>query len=950
LDANDYFSNQNHSPKAEYRQNQFGGTIGGPVWIPKLYNGKDKTFFFFDYQGTRIVQPSSWTETVPTALMQSSGFTNLQDLITNNSGTKTDALGRIFPYGTVLDPATTRLVAANTVDPVSGIPNSTGNNIYVRDPFYAGGNVSGVTDFTGSASQLNQIPANRIDPNAVKLLGLYPAPTSAGLNNNYFQNPKSTQTVNQFDLRIDETLGTHDTIFGVYDWSHFNVFKPNALPGLANGSQYGTGNTTIPVYAIALGETHIFTPTLTNEAHLGWTQNIERIIPTDSETLGIPAQFGIEGVPQFKDNGGLPIIGISGLSTIGTSCCMPTLSTITTLEFMDNVTKVYGSHTFKIGMQFDRFYGGLIQSLFGKGQFNVSGQYSDIPNQGTGTTGVADLLLSPRSAAYPQYGGVNNVGGLSGFQATNTAPTRDIRYYAAAYFQDDWKVTPTLTFNLGLRWDHFTPYEEIDGRQANFIQSDGGNGPSGTYYIPKKGCGVPRAPSFDALLHASNIALQCTSNNATGNAQSKNFAPRLGFAKRLTPTFVLRGGYGITYGALANIGFGPTLGNNYPFVFALAYNSTDSQSPLINPAGTVTTMENAMTSVNLQDPALANPLGLTLNGRQYEFQTPYSQTYNMFVQYQFAQNDAVQLGYVGVAGRHLDSLGTHNSPSVMLPPGTNIYDHIPFPSFAPNANYETTNGTSSYNSMQLTYQHQMSNGLNLLANYTYSKCMTNQAFYASLDQSYRAQWLAGFGTQGDYSLCDTDATNVVHIAGEYDLPIGRGKTYLKGINRGVDAVIGGWALNYIYTFQSGQPFPVNCPTSTTAGFGCYAQEVPGQGLYTGAHKQQQWLNPKAFAQPPAATTIGQTDYSPLGGAPMVARGPHFNNLDFSVFKQFSIERIGQLEFRAEAFNLTNTPQFGQPGNTGGFLSTGPGNPNQFSTITSLRNNPRLLQLALKLYY
>jgi hypothetical protein len=139
LDANDYFSNQNHSPKAEYRQNQFGGTIGGPVWIPKLYNRKDRTFFFFDYQGTRIVQPSPWTETVLTAFMQSSGFTNLQDLITNNSGTKTDALGRIFPYGTVLDPATTRLVAANTVDPVSGIGNSTGNDIYVRDPFYAGG-------------------------------------------------------------------------------------------------------------------------------------------------------------------------------------------------------------------------------------------------------------------------------------------------------------------------------------------------------------------------------------------------------------------------------------------------------------------------------------------------------------------------------------------------------------------------------------------------------------------------------------------------------------------------------------------------------------------------------------------------------------------------------------------------------------------------------------------
>jgi len=947
FDANDYFSNQNGTKKAEHRQNQFGGTIGGPVWIPKLYDGRNKTFFFFDYQGTRVVQPSPSTSTVPTALMQSSGFTNLQDIIANNSNTKTDALGRIFPYGTILDPATTRAVAANSIDPVSGLVNTTGNSIYVRDPFFTGGSVSGIRDFTGSPSQLNQIPASRLDPNAVKLLNLYPAPTNGGLNNNYFQNGKTTQTSNQLDARFDETLGTHDTMFGVFDWSHFTVFQPNSLPGIANGAQYGSGYTNIPVYAIALGETHIFTPTLTNEAHLGWTHNIEQILPTDSTTMGIPAQFGIQGVPQITDNGGLPIFNIGGLSTLGTSCCMPTLSTITTLEFMDNVFKVYRNHNFKAGVQFDRFYGGLIQSLFGKGQFAINGQYSDIPNLNTSTNGIADLILTPAATTVPN--GIDNVGGLSSFQGTNTAPTRDLRHYLATYFQDDWKVTPTLTLNLGLRWDYFQPYEEINGRQANFIQSDGGNGSSGTYYIPTKGCAVPRAASFDTLLAASNISLQCTSNLATGNAQNKNFAPRLGFAKRITPVFVIRGGYGITYGALANIGFGPTLGNNYPFVFALAYNSTDSQHPLINPAGTVTTMENALSSINIQDATLANPAGLTLNGRQYNFQTPYSQTYNLFMQYQFTKSDAVQIGYVGVAGRHLDSLGTHNSASIMLPPGTNIYNYIPFPSFAPNSNYETTNGTSSYNSMQLTYQHQLNHGLNLLANYTYSKCMTDEAFYASADQSYRAQWLAGFGVKGDYSLCDTDATHVVHVAGEYQLPVGRGQTYLAHVNRVVDAVLGGWAANYIYTFQGGQPFPVGCPTATTANFGCYAFEVPGQGLYSGAHTQKEWLNPKAFAAPPAATAVGQTDYSPLGGAPMIARGPHLNNLDFSVFKQFQIEKI-RLEFRAEFFNLTNTPQFGMPGNVAGYTSTGPGNPNQFSTITSLRNNPRLGQLALKLYY
>jgi hypothetical protein len=252
--------------------------------------------------------------------------------------------------------------------------------------------------------------------------------------------------------------------------------------------------------------------------------------------------------------------------------------------------------------------------------------------------------------------------------------------------------------------------------------------------------------------------------------------------------------------------------------------------------------------------------------------------------------------------------------------------------------------------MQLTYQHQTSFGLNLLANYTLSKCMTNQAFYASAAQNYRAEWLPGFGTAGDYSLCDTDATHVVHISGEYQLPIGRNGMYLKNVNRAVDALIGGWAANYIYTFQGGQPFPIFCAQATTADFGCYADIVPGKDLYAGGHTQKQWLNPDALANPPQATTIGQTDYSPLGGNPLVARGPHFNNLDFSLFKQFSIERVGQLEFRAEAFNLTNTPQFSQPGNTAGYTSTGPGNPNGFSTITGLRNNPRLLQFALKLYF
>lgn len=951
FNANDYFSKQSHTPKSEYRQNQFGGTVGGPVVIPMLYNGRNKTFFFFDYQGSRYVTPSPYTNTVPTSLMQSSGFTNLSDLITNNSGTKVDALGRIFPYGTVLDPASTRSVAAGTLDPISGLPNTTGATAYVRDPFYTGGSVAGITDFTGHAANLNQLPAGRLDPNAIKLLQLYPAANQGGLANNHFINPKTPEIINQYDVRIDESWAGHDTIFGVFDRSNLTESVPNRLPGIADGGNFGTGKISIPVYAIALGETHILTPTLSNDFHIGWNHNLQGQTSSNASQLGIPAQFGIQGVPQVTDNGGLTNIGISGFTSLGASGYMPTLSTITTLEIMDNVTKVKGSHFFKTGFQVDRIYGIVTQPPWGRGQFNYTGQYSDVVNMNTSTTGIADILIKPEPTTLPAgAGGIDNLGSMSFFQASNVASNRDIRHYYAAYFQDDWKVTPTLTVNLGVRWDHFTPYEEINGRQANLVQSGNGNGPTGTYYIPNEGCKVPRAPAFDALLASSGITIACTSNKATGNVQNLNFAPRVGFADRITPTFVVRGGFGIAYGSLSNIGFGPNLGNNYPFAYVNGYTAPNAYQPFLDPAGNVATLETALTSINVQSPLSVTPQGLNLQARQYNFQTPYTSTYNLTVQKQLGQNDSIQAGYVGVVGRHLDGFASHNAPSEILPVGTVVQNYVPFPQFAQSSNYEVTNGTSSYNSMQSTYQHQTSFGLDLLANYTFSKCMTNQTFYGNNNGSYRAYWLPGFGAQGDYALCDTDSTHVVHVSGEYQLPVGRGKMFMENANRGVDLIIGGWAANFIYTFQSGSPFAVGCPIATTADFGCYANVVPGANIYAGGKKQQEWLNPKAFVNPPMATAIGQTDYAPLGGSPFAARGPKYTNVDFSLFKQFPIPKVGHLEFRAEAFNLTNTTQFGQPGNTSGFNSTDSVNSNQFSTITSLRGNPRLLQFALKLYY
>ena len=272
-------------------------TIGGPVYLGKLYDGRNKTFFFFDYQGGRYITPSTYTSTVPTTSMVSSGFTDLQDLITFNSGTSTDALGRKFRHGTILDPATTRQVAAGAFDPFSGLRNNSSSAVYVRDPFYTGGSIVGMTDFTGSTQYLNTIPVGRIDANAVNLLGVYPAQTKAGLANNYVTLVKQPQNTDSYDIRIDENFNASNVLFGVFDRSLISRTVPSSLPGVAVG-ETGGRNDSFPAYAWAVGYSHVFTPTLSNDMHVGMVHSDKLQRSFYGNTFGIPAQYGINGIPR----------------------------------------------------------------------------------------------------------------------------------------------------------------------------------------------------------------------------------------------------------------------------------------------------------------------------------------------------------------------------------------------------------------------------------------------------------------------------------------------------------------------------------------------------------------------------------------------------------------------------------------------------------------------------
>ena len=993
LNANYFFNNNNGvaKPIPEYHQNLFGFTAGGPVLIPHVVRGKNRLFWFADYQGGRYVLPEpAGGETVPTCgatvapctgtSMVGSGFTDLQDNITFNKGTATDALGRIFPNGTILDPATTRSIAPGAVDPISGLANTSSSTVYVRDPFFhctaggcspnnymVGGPLTGITNFTSLASSLNVVPTARLDPNAVKLLGVYPLPESTTTLTNNFASyvPIEHKNTDTWDIRIDANISSKDSLFGVFDRSLFAVTVPSNLPGVAVG-ETGGRNDSLPAYAWAVGYTRIFTPTLTNEMHVGMVHSDKLQQSFFGNTFGIPGQYGIQGVPQVANNGGLSPTTIGGLTHIGVGNYTPTLQYVWSLEGVDAVTKVVRNHTFKAGIQVDDLEGDISQPPQGRGDFSFNGMYTDVPNRisvtGTGLNGIGDLLLTPIASLVTPNGasGVDYVGGQNGFSGSNIAATDDHRWYIGAYVQDDWKATPRLTLNLGLRWDLFTPYDETRGFQANFIPV-GGNGTTGTYYIPNQGCKVARASIFNTVAAASNITIDCTSNSALGDDQTANFAPRVGFAYRALPSLVVRGGFGTAYGALGNLGYGGTLGTNYPFVYTQTIPAPDSNHPLlVGSPGQPATMEYAFTQFNFGNPAVlqsptpyTNPnyLGLSLYGRQYNFQTPYVQTENLTIQDQFTNHDSVQVGYVGTQGRHLDVLGYNNGNTEILPPGQNSQTSggIPYPLFGRNSTYETTNALSSYNSLQATYQHQTSYGLFLLGNYTWSKCMSDQHTQASeYNDSYRAEWLPGFGISGDYGLCDSDATHLVHLSGTYDLPFGRGRQFGNTMNRAEDAVAGGWQINFFYTYESGQPFTVTCPNATTADFGCSANIVSGQDIYAGPHNYHQWLNPSAFANPAAATAVGQAGFAPLGGGLQQARGPDFANLDSSILKDFTFTESTRLQFRAEAFNTTNTPPFAQPGQLN-FLTT------NFSSISSTKNSnqnfgARTLQLALKLMF
>jgi hypothetical protein len=927
LDAyNNYFSSAAVNPKPELRQNQFGGTVGGRLI-------KDKTFWFADYEGTEIHNGSSTGElTVPTTAELSSGFTNLQDLIgATGSYTRTDLLGRSFQNGQVFDPATTRSVTKGVVDPVTGLA-ATGTG-YVREAFAN-----------------NQIPANRIDPNAVKLLQLFPAPNASGVLNNYSAVTVNTNSTNTADLRIDQRFRDQDQVFFHYDYISSVRVVPPPFQGVADGGGYGSGTEIYNVRGFALGYTHMFSPTLINEARLGYTRGHDTRNPSGDSTMGIPAQFGITGVPQLPLNGGLPYLGIGTLSGLGGAGWLPGNRYSDTEQMTENLTKVYRKHTIKAGGEFQYIYFPWIAPPASKGNFYWDGNYTSVPLQADGSTGRAQFLISPENTTVPN--GVNMSGGMDQIYASNFGEVRANRNYFGAYFQDDWAVTPKLTLNLGLRWEHFGLTGEAGGAQANFIQPSLKTN-AGAQFIMTAGhkTSPGLSSSFTSALQKDGIALVYTDQYGTGLGviQKLNFAPRLGFAYSLTHKWVVRGGYGIFYGAFENRGGYPSLGYNYPFQYEIglqdyANGGTWTVSPVTYTNGTTGTLENGMSGIPL-DPSQVSSSGLALRGIQLNYQTPYTQGVNGFVQYQLTQGDSLEAGYVGSRALHLEASEGQNNVTTLLPPGTpttGATNYIPFPDFGAGMPYFATSGTSNYKSLQTKWTHRASKGLDILLGYTLAQVRSDAGDSLSNGgvSGYRAPGIVPISY--DTGLASFNIKNQFVASGSYALPVGKGKGLLGDANRLEDAILGGWSVNGILSFLSGQPQTIGSQIGTGSGIGAYAVVVPGVSKYKGGIAN--FYNPAAFKDPPVVTTIGQADLSPLGGSNTQVNGPGYKDFDFSLFKSFKVTEGTHTEFRAESFNLTNTPSFNLPSNTNYKDNV------HFGQITSTRSNARELQFAFKFYW
>lgn len=874
----------------EFRQNLFGGTLGFPII-------KNRLFFFGDVQENRIVAAQPYTQNVPTALERQGNFSELLN---------TSLTGESKPV-TLYEPGLgTQLMKCN--------------------------------------GQQNVLCVGQIDKIAQTILNLYPAPNANGGRTyaNNVQNLSQPQNTWQWDARVDWNITQKDQMF--VRFSDFNQMGNFAGPlGPILDGSCGEGSDCVSGLQLNFGnnfvisETHIFNPSLVNELRFGYdyghfdtyqlnyTQNV-------AATLGMGGMLFGPGVA--KDNGGLPQIGISGIAQAGTHAYRPEEEKENEYQILDNVSKTAGKHSLKFGVSLQSIRSYTLEPPASHPQYNYSGFLTSSYGAAFTGSGVADFMTDE----------MNN--GAIG----PSSPFNDVQWNISGYAQDDWRFTDKLTLNLGVRYDWFQPYYEMQNRQASFVPTGtpGISTGSGSLTFPIQDQGkLPLSTAFLANLKQDNISLNYSSRRGLTNEQVVNLSPRLGFAYSVNPTTVLHGGFGIFYQGQQNAGAADNLGTNYPFVYSDSFPRPSCTRP--NPcANDGYNLETGFQSAIDEGLAtfVSNP---SLNGQSANLKTTYAMDYNLTAQKALTNNLVATMGYVGTLGRHLPYGINPNNTTVLLAPGISTQAYQPFPQFGGFSVLEYA-GISSYNGLQTKLEKRMSNGLDFLATYTWSHSLDDASEPLGGGVGYRDENL--IPVRDEYTNSGWDTRHRFTFNGYYQIPYGNGTPHPIH-SKVLDAVLGGWATNLTFQMQTGQPFTVS-PADITlatgggnrailvrdpfAGGGSPDPTNPSITCPTKVRTLQHWYNPCAFRNPLPGTLIpapktGQNPNVPppgytypayvtgvqnavafLGGRSNQVYGPGYNRLDMSYFKSFPTFRQQYLQFRVDVFNLLNTPEYGNPSN------------------------------------
>jgi len=930
LDAKSYFA---ASPE-KFNLNQFGGSFGGPI-------RKNKTFFFVDAEQKYQRHGIAFTGLVPSLAMRTGDFS-------------ADPWGNPLSGMQIVNP---NMIGAST-------STSTYPNVYFQcdgsgNPLPAGSN-----GLQAQGTACNKIPTSLIDPIGKALLNIYPSNLVNAGNSasgyNYVSEPVRTLNETKFDVRLDHTLTSMDSLFGRLSYDQATSFVPGGAPGLAEANAFGSNeNLTNHARNIGLGWNHVFSPRALNQATLGYDRIFDYIASAgnytcESAILGIPgadlgcSASGTPGSNAPYSEGLVSAEVTSGYWALGDRGYSPFQGGTNIYSFKDDLDLIRGKHEIHAGIDLRANQMNVGTAAFGSG-FWLVGTFGNFSGAGIAPGNPeADLLMGITGGAIHDQ---TYDGAITGRRWNIIRP----------FVEDDWRVTPSLTFNLGLAWDLTTPITEAHNRMADYIPSATG----GQLLIAGQN-GVSKSAGINMFMGA--------------------YEPRVGLTWKVrgSDKTVMRLGFGIYHDSSWNQGAQglwqnpPNLGESDQFpatysagcAFSTSYCATTlGQSP-----------ENVSTTSGgfLALPTAQNVASFvgTYVYEPTNFQPGRVHQYNANVERQLPGNVLLTAGYAGSLGGHLLVIGNDlnvNSPAACgtvsgytlgcLPSGAPyVYPYNP-----PNYNAVLLFGDvgkTHYNSAQLKAETKTPKyGLYALFAYTYSKTYDN-GLSDGLGSELSAPYFPLPNWENrDWALSQINLDQSFTGSVIYDLPFGRGKQFGSSWNEATNAVLGNFQLTMIERISSGFPVPLidsNNTSGTTfnSGGDSYNYNRPNQvancNPYAADHGAHQWINASCFTTP--GQIVGGVNVGgELGNASRVpVVGPDFVNTDVSLIKQFHLPREMGLNFRAEFFNLFNHAQYGMPVNdialatvnsVGTITSS-----NGFGAVNSTVNNPRLIQLALKLSF